>query len=154
MGVSGYNQALAELDNKLGRFYETVDLEIPAGGWLRAVRLSLGMTLAQLGKRLGKNPVTVREIEEREANKSVTLRKCIEVGDALGLHFVYGFVPRAGSLDRLIDERALRLAGDIVRRKAPSWMRELQKIGGTALQRAIREKADELRTEMPKSFWD
>jgi predicted DNA-binding mobile mystery protein A len=154
MNMGDHGPTLRELDLKLGKFYETAELVIPAGGWLRAIRRSLGMSVVQLAKRLGKTPVTVREIEEREANKSITLKKLIEVGDALGLHFVYGFVPKAGSLDRLIDERALKLASVIVRRKAPAWMYEVQKIGGTGLRRAVREKADEIRSEMPKSFWD
>jgi hypothetical protein len=77
-----------------------------------------------------------------------------EAGDALGLSLVYGFVPKAGSLEGLIDERALRLAGPIVRKKAPPLWFELQKFGGTRLRREIRAKADELRREMPKTFWD
>jgi predicted DNA-binding mobile mystery protein A len=154
MDVRDRRQALDALDGKLLKFYETVDLEIPEGGWLKAIRVSLGMSLAQLATRLGRTPVTVREIEEREASKAVSLKKLIEVGDALGLRFVYGFVPKAGTLEHMVRERAYMLAGRIVRQKAPPLLYELRKYGGTRLRRMIEEKADELRREMPKSFWD
>lgn len=48
---------------------------------------------------------SAREIEVREQNKSLTLKGLIEVADKLDLRFVYGFVPKESSLEKMIEKR-------------------------------------------------
>jgi predicted DNA-binding mobile mystery protein A len=112
------------------------------------------MTLVQLAKRLKKTPVTVKEIEEREANKTITLRKLIEVGKALDLQFVYGFIPKNGSLEQLIEQRALDVAREIVMRTSHSMKLEDQENKSERLERTIRDRAEEIKQEIPKYLWD
>jgi len=83
---------LQQLDKKLENFKLVSEIEIPPKGWINAIRKTLNMSLAQLGKLLKKTPQSVKEIEEREQNKSITLKGLIEVAAALNLRFVYGFV--------------------------------------------------------------
>ena len=39
-------------------------------------------------------------------NNSITLKKLIEAGEALDLQFVYGFLPKELSLEKIIEKRA------------------------------------------------
>jgi hypothetical protein len=45
----------------------------PAGGWTRAIRKSLGMTVAQLAARPGVRRETAADIEASEVRGSVTI---------------------------------------------------------------------------------
>ena len=112
------------------------------------------MSLAQLAKRLGKTPATVKEIEEREQNKTITLKKLIEVSRALDLQFVYGFVPRESSIDKMIEKRAQQVAREIVMRTSQTMKLEDQENREERLHQATKERADSLRQEIPKHLWD
>jgi predicted DNA-binding mobile mystery protein A len=112
------------------------------------------MSLAQLGRRLGLTPASVREIEEREHTGSITLKKLMEVGEALDMRFVYGFVPRHGSVDAMIAARALDVARDVVGRTSHSMKLEDQQISDERLRTAVENRAATLRREMPRYLWD
>ena len=143
-----------QLDRKLKKNAVLSEIETPPKGWIHAIRTSLNMTLVQLAKRLKKTPVTVKEIEEREANKTITLRKLIEVGEALDLQFVYGFIPKNGSLEQLIEQRALDVAREIVMRTSHSMKLEDQENKSERLERTIRDRAEQIKQEIPKYLWD
>ena len=142
------------LDKKLAMLQGLADSEIPTKGWINAVRTTLGMTLAQLAKRLNKTPVAVREIEGREQSKTITLKKLIEVGEALDLRFVYGFVPKESSLRAMIEKRAREVAHEIVMRTSHSMALEDQKNSEERLEQSIRDLAEMLKRELPRHLWD
>jgi hypothetical protein len=77
-------------------------------------------------RKLNKTVPSTKEIEEREANKNITLNKLIEVGEALDLRFVYGFIPKQQTLEKMIEERALLVARDLVMRTSQSMKLEQQ----------------------------
>ena len=145
---------IEQLDRKLHKLNPLKDLEVPPKGWINAIRTSLNMSLGQLGRRLKKTPVSVLEIEQREMNKSITLKKLIEVGEALDLQFVYGFVPRHTSIETMIAERAKQIASAIVMRTSHTMALENQENRAERLQRAVEERAELLRQEIPKLLWD
>ena len=91
-----------QLDAKLGTVPRFVP---PQGGWIRTIRQSLGMTLKQLGKRLGISPQGVRHLEEREASEGVTLAKLREAADALGCELQVVLVPKQ-SLEGAMQQQA------------------------------------------------
>ena len=143
-----------QLDRKLQKLRPLGLVEVPSKGWINAIRTSLNMTLSQLGKRLGKTRVTIQEIEEREQNKSITLNKLEEVGNALGLRLVYGFVPMGSSLESIIDERATKIAKEIVMRASHTMMLEDQATSPEFQKREIERQTMLLKEEMPKYLWD
>lgn len=143
-----------QLDRKLSKLYALKEVEVPSKGWINAIRTTLNMSLVQLAKRLGKTPVSVKEIEEREQNKTITLRKLIEVGEALELRFVYGFLPKDSSIERIIDRRAHQVAREIVMRTSHTMKLEDQENREERLLRAIEDRAETLKQEMPKHLWD
>jgi predicted DNA-binding mobile mystery protein A len=71
-----------QLDAKLGD--EALrHLEPPKHGWIRTIRMALGMTSAQLGKRLGMTAQGAADLENRERDGTVTLGSLRKAADAL-----------------------------------------------------------------------
>jgi predicted DNA-binding mobile mystery protein A len=143
-----------QLDRKLAKLHVLKDVEVPSKGWINAVRTTLNMSLVQLAKRLNKTSVSVKEIEEREQNKTITLKKLIEVGEALDLQLVYGFLPKDSSLEIMIDKQAQQVARDVVMRTSQTMKLEEQENREERLRRAIKDRATILKQEMPKHLWD
>ncbi len=81
----------------------------PVGGWVRAIRESLGMTLDVFGQRLGVTRATAHQIERAEVSESITIKRLRAAADALGCDLSIQLVPRQ-SLDLMVKERAYELA--------------------------------------------
>lgn len=154
--MKGANKKLMieQLDKKLSKFAQIEDNYIPQGGWIKAIRSALNISLVQLAKMLKKSSPTVMELEEREAEKNITLKKLAEVGEALNLKLVYGFVPKDGSLEKFIEKRAYKIAEEIVMRTSHTMKLEDQENSEERLQKAIKDRAEKIKNELPKYLWD
>jgi predicted DNA-binding mobile mystery protein A len=143
-----------QLDRKLNPFAEAVKIQTPGKGWIHIIRKTLNMTLEQLGHKLNKTKQGVKRIEESEASGTITLNLLREAGNALEMRLVYGFIPFAGTVDKLIEQRAYELAKKIVLRTNHNMMLENQAISKESIDQSIQELASELKREMRKSIWD
>lgn len=101
--------ARRQLDKRLSTLGDIKDLTRPPRGWVKAVREALGMTTAQLAKRLGVSQPRVVTLEQAEAKGAITVESLRRAAQALDCHLVYALVPRQ-SFDAQIKERALHLA--------------------------------------------
>ena len=144
---------IEQLDQKLKPFQKTEMVLIPNNGWINTIRTALNMTMAQLGARL-KITKGVRSIEESETKGSISINSLKEVGIALDLKFVYGFVPKDGTIDNLINIKAEKLAKKIVLRTNQNMKLEDQGIGEMKIKEIIEDLANEIKREMKKSLWD
>jgi len=72
----------------------------------------------------------------------------------MDMRFVYGLVPIDGSLETLIDRKAREVAAKIVLRTSHTMNLEDQGNSDTRIQKAIEERADELKRELSKILWD
>ncbi len=145
---------LDQVDKRIQEIMLLDSFVIPHEGWLYSIRNALGMSLRQLGKRLNITAQSAKEIEEREKNGTVSLTVLRQVGAALDMKLVYGYIPRAGSLEKMIENRAKEIAEEIVRRTSASMVLEDQGNTETRLRKAIQEKTAELKHEMPRYLWD
>ena len=145
---------IEQLDKKLEKFSVLKETDVPPRGWINAIRTAMNMSLVQLAKRLKITSVSVKEIEEREQNKTITLNKLMEAAEALDLQFVYALLPKESSLEKIIEKRALQVAQEIVNRTSHSMKLEDQENREERLQRAIKDRADQIKQEMPKYLWD
>ncbi len=127
---------------------------VPPTGWVKAIRLALGMSLDQLGRKLSITKQSAQAIEEREKDGSVTIKTLRVAANALDMHLVYGFVPKDGSLEALIDRKATELAKQIVLRTSNTMKLEDQENSKQRIEKAIEERATEIKNEMPKALWD
>ena len=112
------------------------------------------MTLQQLANRLSITKQSTQEIEKREKEGTITIKSLREVAKALDMELIYGFVPKDGSIDALIEKKAKVLATKIVSRTSNSMQLEDQANSKKRIQKAINERATLLKNEMPKILWD
>lgn len=126
----------------------------PPTGWLKAVRVSLGMSLQQLADKLSITKQSVQEIELREKEGTITLKSLRETANALDMQLVYGLVPKDGSIEKLIDRKARELATRIVSRTSNTMKLEDQENTQQRLKKAIEERTAVIKNELPKMLWD
>jgi len=145
---------IEQLDKKLAEFKGAKMVQVPQKGWVNTIRTTLNMTRNQLGTKLGLTKGAIQKIEEREATGQITINKLRDVGQALDMQFVYGFVPKDGTIDNLIDFKAEILARKIVLRTNQNMKLEDQGIGDEKINKSIEDLANEIKREMRKSLWD
>ncbi|MEI7812355.1 MAG: mobile mystery protein A [Ignavibacteria bacterium] len=143
-----------QLDRKLEKLDILLNLEIPSKGWIHSIRTGLGMSLVQLAKRLKKTSVSVKEIEQREEDKGITLKKLIEVAESLDCRFVYGFIPKEGSLEKMVEKRSFEVAKEIVLRTSHNMKLEDQENSEQRIKKAIKDRAENIKNELPKYLWE
>lgn len=143
-----------QIDKKLALIKPLDSVPIPQNGWIHTIRIALRMSLRQLSKRLKISPQSVKEIEERESNESITLKNLREAGAALDLKLVYGFIPRDQSIENMIERRAREIAKDIVLRTSNTMQLEDQENTKERIEKAIKNRTEEIKSKMPKYLWD
>lgn len=145
---------IRQLDQKLQHLYLLTNFEVPSEGWIALIRKTLNMSLRQLGGRLSVTPQGMKKIETNEADGNISLNALREVGNALNLTLVYGFIPNDGSLEKMIEKRAAELAESIVLRTSTTMKLEDQENSSQRIREAIADMTEDLKREMPKSLWD
>ena len=145
---------IEQLDQKLENFKDSAIVLVPTKGWINIIRTTLNMTRDQLGTKLEMTKGAIQKIEEREASGQITLNKLRDVGEALDMKFVYGFVPNDGSIDNLINIKSEKLARKIVMRTDQNMKLEDQGIGDEKINKTIKDLAKEIKRDVRKSIWD
>ena len=145
---------LDQTDSKIKSFVAVKKVIVPSSGWVYAIRLSLGMSLKQLGRRMNITAQSVKEMEEREKAGTVSINVLRQFGKSLNMKFIYGFIPEKESISEMVKQRALEIAKEIVMRTSVNMSLEEQKNSEKRLRKAIKEKALEIQQEMPKYLWD
>ena len=148
------NILIDQLDAKMIILKDLLKITLPNSGWVNAIRTALNMTLKQLGVRMSMTGQSVKEIEQREKEGTVSLNVLKKFAKAMNMKFVYGFIPIDGSLDKIVESRAYELAKEIVKRTSVNMSLEDQKNSEKRIQKAIDERAKEIKREMPKYLWD
>ncbi|MEO6330564.1 MAG: XRE family transcriptional regulator, partial [Ginsengibacter sp.] len=85
---------------------------------------------------------------------SITLKTLRETAKAFDMQLVYGFIPKDGSLEAFIDRKAKELAAQIVKRTSNTMKLEDQENSAQRIEKAIEERAIEIKNQMPKTLWD
>ena len=145
---------LQQLNNKMLGFATLKQVAVPPTGWIKAIRTALGMSMQQLGNKLSVSKQGILDIEKREKEGAITIKSLREIALAMDMQLVYGFVPKDGSLDALIDRKAKELATQIVLRTSNTMKLEDQGNSNKRIQKAIEERAASIKDEMPKILWD
>ncbi len=145
---------IEQLDQKLANFKDAGMIQVPQKGWVNTIRTTLNMTRDQLGTKLNLTKGAIQKIEDREATGQITINKLKDVGNALNMKFIYGFIPKDGTIESLINLKAEKLARKIVLRTNQNMKLEDQGIGDEKIDKTIKELANEIKREMKKSLWD
>jgi predicted DNA-binding mobile mystery protein A len=145
--------ARRQLDETLSRLAPLRQLSPPAKGWIRAIREALGMTGAQLARRLNTNKQRISRIEQDESRASLTLDTLYKVAAALDCTLIYGLVPKQ-SLEQTVRHQATRLAHRRIQRSNQMMRLEKQELGPEAKAQILQELVQEIVDQMPKALWE
>jgi len=145
---------IEQLDSKINIFAPTIKVAVPPTGWIKALRMALGMSQRQLANRVYITKQSVHEMEQREKIGSISLNTLREAARVLDMELVYGFVPKDGSLDGLIERKSREFATKIVNRTSNTMKLEDQENSEIRLRKAIEERTALFKHEMPKLLWD
>ena len=85
----------------------------PPEGWLRAMRLAVGIPAEQIADEMGFTPRMVFQAERAEQNRNISLDRLERMARAVGCDLVYGLVP----WERSLEDRAMELVEREVWRK-------------------------------------
>ncbi len=129
-------------------------MAVPSNGWINTLRQTLNMSLRQLGKKLKVTSQNINQLEKREIDGTISIQKLKDAAEALEMNFVYAFIPKDGSLEQLIDKRANQVAKDIVMRTSHTMKLEDQENSEERIKKAIKDRAEKIKNELPKYLWD
>ena len=145
---------IEQIDAKLSCFREVDKVVLPSSGWINSIRTALKMSLRQLGNKISLSPQSISDMEKREVNGTITLNTLKDLARALDMRLVYGFIPNKGSIEQMIEQRAQEIAQEIVGRTHVTMTLEDQQNSNERIKKAIAEKTEEIKNEMPKYLWD
>jgi predicted DNA-binding mobile mystery protein A len=142
----------SHLDNRFNRLGPVTRFTPPVRGWIKAVREALGMSSAQLAKRLKVKQPSVIALEQSEAKGAIELATLRRVAAALDCTLVYALVPNK-PLDLMVRDRARTFARRRLEPVQHSMLLEDQRV--TPKAKDSKRRLDELLRETnPRLFWD
>src|SRR5271154_599222 len=143
-------QSRSQLDERFRELGPAKRYTPPVRGWIKALREALGMSTAQLAKRLGIRQPSVVALEQSEAKGTIELATLRRVAEALDCTLVYVLVPKR-SLEDIVRDRARAFARRRLEPIEHSMLLENQ----TVAARDIEMQLDEIvRETNPRLFWD
>lgn len=125
---------------------------VPKKGWVREIRTALGMSMADLGSRLGVIKQRIESLEKGEVSGSVTLQSLERAAEAMDCEFVYSFVPKQG-LQKTLEAQAKKVARQIALATEHSMALEFQSTSSSAQKELIEEIAKELLRKEDRRIW-
>ena len=145
--------ARRQLDKRLNAMRNAEEFTRPQRGWVKAIREALGMTTAQLAKRLGVSQPRVVGIEQAETKGAITLDSLERAAHALDCQLVYALVPRK-PLDALIAERASHLATTRLNSTRHSMALEAQALDANDEDEQRKRLIRQLIEQAGSELWD
>ena len=124
----------------------------PTGGWIRAIRTALGMTMAQLASRLNVSAPAIADLERRDGNESISVARLRTAADALGCDIVVVMVPRV-PLAEMVHRQALLKAAQEDSRLLHTMKLENQS-EGVAMTPDLTRSVERWMTARGSRLWD
>lgn len=144
------SQSRQSLDAVFKDIGPTARFERPVRGWIKAIREALGMSSAQLAKRLGIKQPTLTEIEQSELKGTIQLTTLRRVAEAMDCTLVYALVPKK-SLEAIVREQARKVA----RRRLQSVEHSMLLEGQGVPHKSFEKRIDALASDIsPRALWD
>lgn len=145
--------ARRQLDKRLNILKNPDTLSRPPRGWIKAIREALGMTTAQLARRLGVSQPRTVAIEKAEISGSITLDTLERAAHALDCRLVYALVPRKPLAD-LVEDRARVLAKQRLETTRHSMALEAQNVDKADEDEQLKRLARKLVEKAGSELWE
>jgi len=127
---------------------------VPPSGWIKAVRLALGMTTYQLAIKLGINQANAQRLEKRESEGSITLKAIKNATASLDCKLIYAIVPNDeySDLNDIIEKHAKEFSLKILNKTDHTM--KLEKQGVATDNTELDELTKELKDSFDSRIWD
>lgn len=125
----------------------------PPEGWLRTVRRALGMSGAQLARKMGLTRSQISQSEKNELSGAISLKTLQAMAEAMNCRVVYALVPN-GTTKELIANQAQKKAAQLVRQTHIHMALESQALNPEQLRIEEERIKYELIREMPNDLWN
>jgi predicted DNA-binding mobile mystery protein A len=145
--------ARKNIDKRLNPLMNADAFARPPRGWIRAIREALGMTTAQLAKRLNIAQPSAVGLEKAEASKSISLETLERAARALDCTLVYVLVPRK-PLEQIVQERAHERARARLRTISHSMTLEDQRVREEDEREQLERLVQKLLEGPGSALWD
>ncbi len=148
-----YEVARQHLDKKFKHMGPLINFMRPPKGWIRAIRDALGLTQAQLAKKMNVSSARIYAIEKDEVLGNLKLSTLESVADALGCELVYALVPRQ-SLEQMTREQAEKKAKLILKNAEHTMQMENQLSSNESYNKQLEDLIEELLKGKQTRLWD
>ena len=145
--------ARRQLDKRLSSMQNMELFMRPPRGWLKAIREALGMTTAQLGRRLGVVQSRVVAIEHAETKGTITLNSLEKAAQALDCRLVYALLPRQ-PLEDIVEQRASLLAKSRLKSTGHTMTLEAQGVDATDESEQLKRLIRQLVEKSGSKLWE
>lgn len=142
-----------QLDQKLNSIKEAVSSSMPSQGWIKSIREALGISTAQLGKKVGIDQSRISRIENAEMTGEVKLSTLMKIAKSMDMQLVYAFVPK-NSLEDMVHQQARQIALKRMKRLNTTMRLEEQELSSEQKQKALEDMVNKIMIDEPKDFWD
>ena len=146
-----YRRQISEKLEVLRHFRDK--MPIYTGRWIEVIRQALGMTQAQLARRLGIQPQSLHNLEKNELSQSISVGSLKKVANALHCQIYIAFIPEK-AIEKIVQEKALQIATKIIMDTAHTMDLEKQAPTERFLKKQIKEVAEELIKNADKRIWE
>jgi predicted DNA-binding mobile mystery protein A len=152
MDATKSRTARKHLDARLRRTDLPGALAPPPRGWIKAIREALGMSTAQLARRMGVKQPSVVAIERSEGMERIHLDTLQRAAAALNCRLVYALIPNE-PLETMVRSRARQIAAAHLGSVEHTMALEDQAVIGNLAERERQLNA--LAAEIaPRAIWD
>ena len=122
-------------------------------GWIKLMRMALGMSGVQLARRMHVTRALVSNTEKAEIEGRVTIKKMQEFADAMECEFVYCMVPK-NKIQTLLKQRAKEKAQAIVNRTNAHMALEGQALTNERKKIELDRLTDQLLKDQLADLWN
>ncbi|RLA29619.1 MAG: mobile mystery protein A [Gammaproteobacteria bacterium] len=146
--VSRIDEYLQTLKTKAG-----LRRQAPSHGWIRTMRDVLGMSVAQLAKRLDVSRAAVYKLEEREVSRGISLKQLDRAAGEMDCDVFYAFVPR-NTVEQSIRDQSRERAETKLTQANVSMGLEAEGVKGKKFVTAVSSSSSYAEALTDRHLWD
>lgn len=141
------------LDKAFNKVRDVMYIKRPTLGWIRTIRESLGMNIAQLAKRAGVVSSRIHKIEIDEVDNKLTLNTLENVAEALNCKLFYVLVPEK-PLQTMLEDQAKKKAEEENKSVIHSMFLEGQTLDAEDQKEFIKIQSEDLLHNRMNKIWE
>jgi predicted DNA-binding mobile mystery protein A len=138
--------------DRAARVFGAQSVTRPSEGWIATVHKALGMSGAQLAKRMNVTRARISQAERAELSGGATLKSMQAIAEAMGCRFVYAIVPEKKVSD-VIAAQAKRKATALVHQASVHMALEKQSLSEAQNAEEIERLTYDFLRTMPSDLW-